>query len=519
MDYTADRTSLETLTLKRRVLSLEQELRECKSRRASDPQAEESFRLLLDGLQDYAFISFDPDTRILTWNSGAERLFGYAEEDVLGKSGSVIFTPEDRASGADAQEIATAESTGCAEDERWHVRQDGTRFWASGVMTAHHRGGRLEGFSKVLRDLTARKLADDRLRASEEQLRLFTENVPDYALIPVDVHGMISGWNTGAQRTFGYSPEEMIGQPATRLFSPEDVEADESGKDLSAALANGRHEDERWMVRKDGSRFWSRWVTTPMYDSDNQLRGFAKVLRDETEKKRTEDRVKASLQEKEVLLREIHHRVKNNLAVISSLLSLEAGQVSDESVQQILGELQDRVRAIASLHESIYRSPNLTGIPFDSYIQHVLRDLVQFHNVASKQISVRVESADIVLSIEQALPLGLVINELASNALKHAFAGRKEGAITVTVQWLPNCMGKDGKPRQNCCEMTVRDDGPGLANPDDFWHSTSMGLRIVRLLTDQLQGTLALGEGPGTCVSVRFPLMESGTEDTGSYRA
>src|SRR4051794_2628927 len=512
MDYTADRISQEALTLKRRVVSLEQELRECKSGHESDRQAEQSVQLLLDGLQDYAFISFDPDTRILTWNAGAERLFGYAEEDVLGKSGTFIFTPEDRAAGADVQEIATAESTGSAEDERWHLRQDGTRFWASGVMTAHHREGRLEGFSKVLRDLTARKLADDRLRASEEQLRLFTENVPDYALIPVDVHGVVSGWNTGAQRTFGYSPEEMIGQPATRLFSPEDVETDESGKDLSAALASGRHEDERWMVRKDGSRFWSRWVTTPMYDSDNQLRGFAKVLRDETEKKNTEDRLQASLQEKEVLLREIHHRVKNNLAVIASLLSLQASQVSDESVQQMFDQLQDRVRAIASLHEAIYRSPNLSGIPFGSYLKNVLRDLVEFHHVGSKRILVRVKSDDTVLSIEQALPLGLVVNELASNALKHAFVHRAGGTISVTVRRLPECAGDNGEHCQHVCELTVHDDGSGLANPDDFWQSESMGLRITRLLTKQLGGTLALRDGSGTCIAVRFPLLGNGPE-------
>jgi PAS domain S-box-containing protein len=519
MDHTAERVLAETLQLRAQVLSLEQELRDCQRGREIERQTEANLRLFLDHVQDYAFISFSPDNRILSWSPGAERLFGYSEAEILGQSGSLIFTPEDRAVGADADELKTAQDHGSAEDERWHIRQDGSRFWASGVLTAHRDGDQLQGFSKVLRDLTARKLADDRIRASEEQFRLFSENVRDYALVPVDVHGLVSGWNTGAQRTFGYTHEEIIGQPVARFFSQEDAEKGESENDLSQALAEGRHEDERWMVRKDGSQFWARWVTTPMYDSNNQARGFAKVLRDETEKKNIEDRLKASLQEKEVLLREIHHRVKNNLTVISSLLSLEAGQVSDESVQQIFGELQDRVRAIASLHESIYRSPNLASIPFGSYIQHVLHDLVQFHNVDSKQISVHVESADIGLCIEQALPLGLVINELASNALKHAFAGRKEGAITVTVQWLPNCMGKDGKPRQNCCEMTVRDDGPGLANPDDFWHSTSMGLRIVRLLTDQLQGTLALGEGPGTCVSVRFPLMESGTEDTGSSRA
>ena len=510
MDYAAEHVAPEMDHLRERLLTLEQELNDCYQDRTAARQTGESLRPFLDGLREYAFISLDSDTRIVSWSRGAERIFGYLESDVLGQSGSIIFTPEDRACGADLQELEVARVQGSAEDERWHVRKDGTRFWASGLMTAHCEGDKLRGYSKVLRDLTDRKLADDRLRASEEQLRLFTENVRDYALVPVDICGRVAGWNTGAERTFGYSQREIIGQPASRFFTPEDAEKGDSEKDLKQALANGGSEDERWMVRKDGSRFWARWVTTAMRDERGELRGFAKVLRDETEKKNAEDGLKASLQEKEVLLREIHHRVKNNLLVITNLLSLHADQVTDRAVKGVFEELQDRVRAIASLHETLYSSPNLANILFGPYMEHLVRNIVGFHQLDSKQINVRVESDEVVLSVEQALPLGLICNELTSNALKYAASKVPDGVITVTLRYVPEWTEDGQRLDPSCCELAVHDNGPGLANPDDLWHSSSMGLRIVRLLTDQLHGTLALGEEDGTRISVRFPLNASG---------
>ena len=509
MDYTADRHSPEVLFLQGSILTPEQQLKECQQDRDAVRDRAEELQRFLDGVQEYAFISLDPNTTIVRWSQGAQHLFGYKETDVLGQQGSLLFTPEDRAARADWQECETAKRTGSAEDERWHVRQDGTRFWASGVLTAHREGDRLQGFSKVLRDLTDRKLADDRLRASEEQLRLFSENVQDYALVPVDVRGFVSGWNTGAERTFGYSPEEIVGQPVSRFFLEEDVERGAPERDLQQSLVQGRNEEERWMVRKDGTRFWARWVTTPMYDNHHELRGFAKVLRDETGKKRAEEQLMASLQERDLLLREIHHRVKNNLNVIASLISLQAAQVPDESLQQMFSELQDRVRAVASLHKAIYQSPNIGRIPFGSYLESVLHDLVNFHQVGSERILVHVESEDVVLSVEQAFPLGLLVNELASNALKHAFAGRSGGSLTVTMRQVP-ATADTARPGQKHCEITVQDDGPGLANPDDFWQSRSMGLRIARLLTEQLEGTLALRDGAGTGISLQFPLAADG---------
>src|SRR4051795_2412317 len=327
----------ETLVFRPDTLTLEEDLRQCREDLKTARTAQHQFRVFSERVTDYAFITFDPENRITSWSRGAERILGYAEAEILGQPGSIFFTPEDRLAGGDEQELATARQEGCAEDERWHVRRDGSRFWGSGLMTAHRDSqGHLQGYSKVFRDLTSRRVIEERLRDSEERFRLFSDNVTDYALVPVDVAGNVSGWNTGAERTFGYPEPEIVGQPVRLFFTPEDREKGESEKDLSRALSQGRAEDERWMVRRDSRRFWARWVTTPMRDKMGDLRGFAKVLRDETERKELQEQLTSSLQEKDLLLREVHHRVKNNLHVISSLLSLQAGQTDDAKMQQIL---------------------------------------------------------------------------------------------------------------------------------------------------------------------------------------
>ncbi len=492
----------EVLQLNQRVLDLEQELSQSRN-------AEQRFQSFSERVKDYAFIAFDSEARIVSWSRGAEHILGYSESEILGQRGSVIFTLEDRAKREDEDELATARRDGCAEDERWHLRRDGTRFWGSGVMTAHRDNrGNLEGYSKVMRDLTSRRLAEQRLQDAEERFRLFADNVRDYALVPVDTEAKVSGWNSGAERTFGYTEQEIVGLPVRLFFTPEDRDRGESEKDLSRALAQGRAEDDRWLVRRDGSRFWARWVTTPMHDPSGVLRGYAKVLRDETERKQAEDLIKKSLREKDLLLREIHHRVKNNLSVISSLLSLQAGQVLDGEVQRMFDELQDRVRSIATLHQTLYGSRDLANIDFGLYMQQLVSDLVGFYGIDQKRIQVRVKTDDVVLSIEQALPLGLIVNELVSNALKHAFSGGRRGAIDVHFQYLAGAAAIEQSCDQAWCELSVHDDGAGIADADGLWDRKSMGLKIVRLLTDQLHGQVELDRIDGTRFAVRFRLEE-----------
>jgi PAS domain S-box-containing protein len=327
------------------------------------------------------------------------------------------------------------------------------------------------------------------LRESEERFRLFVENVTDYALVQVDPDRNISGWNTGAERSFGYTEEEIIGQPMSVLFRPEDTANGDVESDFQEALSVRRSECERWLVRKDDTTFWARWVTTPMYDDVGRLRGYAKVLRDETQRKQAEDQLRTALEQKKALVQEIHHRVKNNLQVISSLLSLQADRLENPEVAAVLQDTQTRVAAIAAIHEQLYASQDLSNIEFGPYVRRLVRGLFGLYGVNGDRIDLRLDAADIVLKVEQAIPLGLIINELVINALKHAFPQNRPGVITLSLTDTPaNAEGKSVP--EGLVRLRVEDNGVGLVPDIDIHQAKSMGLTLVNLLVQQLRGTV-----------------------------
>jgi PAS domain S-box-containing protein len=468
---------------------------------------EQLLNVVVDNTPDYAFIFFSPDNHVWSWNVGAERIFGYTESEVLGADGSLFFVPEDRAKGIPEEELTTARQEGRAEDDRWHVRKDGSRFWASGVMRAVYDGaGQVEGFVKILRDLTAQKKAQESLQHSEQQLRLFVEHVTDYALIQVDLQGRVRVWNPGGQRITGYTEQDIAGKPLSILCTQEDVDNGFLEEELERALKAGSTEEARWFVRKDGRKFWARWVTTVIRDSNRQPSAFAKVLRDETERKRAEERLRASLLEKDVLLQEIHHRVKNNLQVVVSLLSIQASRLDRHDVIDILNETQNRVRAIAGIHETLYSSPDLASINFSEYMQQLIQGLFSFYNAKASNISLKVEADDIVLDITQAIPLGLIVNELVTNALKHAFPAGRNGTVRATLRYLEEDLVPDRTLDEGSAVLTVEDDGVGLPAGFDVQEQESMGTYLVRILTRQLRGALQVDQDGKTLFRVVFPL-------------
>jgi PAS domain S-box-containing protein len=270
LDPSPDYTAGEFLTVRTRIAGLQQQLSDCERRG-------ERFRLLIENATDYAFITFDAENRISSWNLGAERVLGYSESEMMGQNGDVLFTPEDRATGAAAQEFETARTEGRAKDERWHLRKDGSRFWASGVLMCLQPGQPANGngqysFGKLLRDLTERKEAEERLRQSEERFRLFLENVRDCALFQLDPHGNISVWNPGAERLFGYSEQEIVGECIKVLFPPDELSQRSIDEELKRVLTYDRAEEEQWLIRKNGSRFFARWTTNLMRDDEGQIR-------------------------------------------------------------------------------------------------------------------------------------------------------------------------------------------------------------------------------------------------------
>ncbi len=256
---------------------------------SSERDTLEIYRLLIESVVDYAVFALDRDGHIITWNPGAERLKGYTREDAIGRHFSVFYAADDVASGKPARGLLAAEREGSFADEGWRLRKNGTRFWASVVITAlRDATGELVGFAKVTRDLTQRHAAEEALRASEERFRLLVTSVKDYGIFMLDPRGHVISWNEGARRIQGYEARDIIGRHFSTFYPADDVAAGKPEWELEVAAKEGRLEDEGWRLRKDGSRFWSNVVITALRDRTGTLIGFAKVTRDLTERRANE---------------------------------------------------------------------------------------------------------------------------------------------------------------------------------------------------------------------------------------
>ncbi|HEY0095670.1 MAG TPA: PAS domain S-box protein, partial [Archangium sp.] len=253
-------------------------------------QSEERFRMMVTSVKDYAMFMVGPDGRVESWNMGAQRIKGYEAGEIIGQPITRFYPEEQVAQGKPWALLREAAASGHVEDVGWRVRKDGTPFWADVVITAvRDESGQLRGFAKVTRDLTERRKTEEMLRRSEERFRLLLSSVKDYAIFMLDPDGRVMTWNSGAARLKGYSAGEIVGEHFSRFYPPQDLEQGKPARELDIARREGRYEEEGWRVRKDGSRFWAHVIITPMLNEAGTLMGFAKVTRDLTERKRSEE--------------------------------------------------------------------------------------------------------------------------------------------------------------------------------------------------------------------------------------
>ncbi|MFZ2007969.1 MAG: PAS domain S-box protein [Stellaceae bacterium] len=303
-------------------------------------ESERRFRMLVEGVVDYAIYMLDPSGVVVNWNPGAERLKGYTADEIVGQHFSTFYTKEDRAAGMPGRVLETAAREGRFEAEGWRVRKDGSRFWALVVVDAiRNEAGQLEGFAKVTRDITERRSAQDVLRESERQFRLLVANVTDYALYMLDPNGIVTSWNAGAERIKGYTADEIIGQHLSRFYPERDRAAGLPLKALYTATQEGRFEAEGWRVRKDGTMFWANAIIDPIRDERGNLVGFAKITRDISERREAQaaldeaQRHRAHLQKMDALGQltgGVAHDFNNLLMVVSGQAELLKQRVADD---------------------------------------------------------------------------------------------------------------------------------------------------------------------------------------------
>jgi PAS domain S-box-containing protein len=349
--------------------------------------------------------------------------------------------------------------------------------------------GKPARISGSCQDITEREEAEE----TRHRLVHLVESSAD-AIFALSLEGTIESWNAAARRIFGFSAEEVVGKSSSMLV-PE-----QGGHDLQRLLcalrdgASAVHHQLQYR-RKDGSLFDAAVAMSAIVDHAGRIVGLSKVVRDISDQKLAEQRMMQSLREKEVLLREIHHRVKNNLQVISSLLNLQMERVVNPAARAALTESQSRIRSMALVHSLLYRAKDLAHIDFIEYLRTVVDSLVSTYGAEASTIETSVKGAQVQLDIDRAIACGLIVTELVSNALRHAFPHHRHGHIDVEVV-----------SEADQVKLEVRDDGIGLPREAQRGAVPSFGLQIARTLTQQLDGAIELIVDRGTAAHVTFPL-------------
>jgi PAS domain S-box-containing protein len=451
-------------------------------------RAEEKYRGIFDSAVEGIFQSL-PEGAYTSVNPALAKMLGYsgpkAAIDEIGDCGRKHFSdPKDW-----EEYVFLMEHSGFVEDfETRFQKKDGTGIWVSiSARSVSDENGDAVRYEGMVEDITRRKQTEDALRESEERYRTFIDSTSDIATLKdenfkyVMVNTAFCRFHNKAEdEVIGKTPADVLGRDAAEILRETDLEALGSRR---LCIAEKRISGRTFLVRK-----------FPVKLSDNRI-GVGTLSHDITVRVEAEEQLRASLEEKKVLLREIHHRVKNNMQIVTSLLRLQAKSTSDTQVREAYRESQDRIKSMALVHEHLYRSDNLAQVNMPEYIHRLTSSLVVSHGARSIRWTVKVE--DLLFGPDVAIPCGLVINELVSNCLKHAFPDRRQGEVTVALK----------KTARGRCILTVKDNGIGFLPEKRGFTLRSLGLQLVRGLTKQLQGAIEFGEDNGTIVTVNFPII------------
>lgn len=422
-------------------------------------------------------------------NTALCRMLGYSAEE-LGRKRWQDITPPDEVPAIEMllDSLLKGEQDE-ARFEKRYVRKDGTELWGdvSTIMIRDEAGNPLHFITTVI-DISQRKDAERRLEALSVRQRAMLAAIPDI-IMEVDRDKIYTWANRAGLEFFG---PEVVGRSADFYF-----EGDQSTFDTVRPLFNGDEDIiyvESRQRRSDGEKRLLAWWCRVLKDAEGRVIGALSSGRDVTEQKAAEEKIRQSLKEREVMLREIHHRVKNNLQIVSSLLRLQSRRLDDAKAKAALADSQNRIRSMALIHEKLYQTGDFAQIEMGDYFEGMGTHLLSAFREFSGRVTLRVEARDILLDINRAIPVGLIVNELVTNALKHAFpAGREGGILTRLV-----------RIEEDRFELKVKDDGIGFPEAALGEDQNSFGLEIVRDLTRQIDGTLEMRNNGGTEIVIRF---------------
>ncbi len=455
----------------------------------------EMFRILVESAPQ-SIVMADASGRISLINTQTERLFGYSRNELVGRSIDTILPNRFRVGSMDwdREKEPTRplpSRTGLEGKELLGRRKDGTEV----PVELGLKPLRIKGASFVLctiADIAGRKEVEGALRASEARFRALAETLPQLVWT-CDPDGRCDYLGPQWVHYTGIPEAEQLGYGWVEQVHPEDRQM--AQETWGRASSNGTPLDVEFRVRRyDGAYRWFKTRAMPLRDETGRLVKWFGTNTDVDDIRRAEVEATASLREKETLLKEIHHRVKNNMQLVSSLLQLQSNYIRNPEALTVFREGQNRVRSMALIHEKLYRAPSLAQIDFSEYLRSLVGILMPTYSVPGDSVHVDIQAETVELGIDAAIPLALILNELISNSLKHAFPSGRRGVIRVELK---SCESGE-------VELGVSDNGVGFPSGMDWRSSTSLGLHLVRILTGQLEGEMQVRTEGGFDFRMKF---------------
>ena len=451
----------------------------------------EKYRLLAENVKDVIW-TMDMNLQFTYMSPSVKYLRGYTAEEVMNQSLDEVLTPSSLVVALKALEEGLQKEGEQPDVSRTvtleleHICKDGSTAWAEVKITGlWDAKGETVGILGISHDINERKKAEEEIRKFKT---LFDRAA--YGSAVSDLDGTIIYENEAFAQMHKYLPQELVGKNMALLHTKEQTK---KVKKLQEQLkTEGTYAaEEVWHRRKDNTVFPVLMSGTLIKDEKGTPLFVGVTAIDITERKKAEEKIKNSLKEKEVLLQEIHHRVKNNLQIISSLLNLQSHYIKDKKYADMLKESQNRIKSMALIHEKLYQSENLAYINANDYIEILVQTLARSYEVTDIIFTVNVENVSLI--VDYAVPCGLIINELVSNAIQHAFPDGK-GEIIITLRFSGDTI-----------QLKVSDNGIGMPDDMDFRTTDSLGLHLVTILAeDQLDGEITLERNEGTTFCVTF---------------
>ncbi len=454
--------------------------------------SEAQYRTIVETAQEGIWL-IDSQGATTYANPKMAEMFGYKPDEMIGRS---LFAFMDHAGQLIAQRNLERRRQGIKEEHEFRFKhKDGRDVWTSmSTNPIMDDQGQFVSALGMVTDITERKQHEDSLRMSEMRLR-DAQAIAHIGSWEWNIPTSEVYWSDEVYRIFGHLPQEFKLYLDTFLQKvyPDDLDGLEQA--VYAAFDGEPYLIVHRIVRSDGEIRWVQQHGQVTFDQDRMPVRLVGTTQDITELKQAEDLIRASLREKEILLKEIHHRVKNNLQIISSLLNLQSNSISDPLTLAQFQDSQNRVRSMALIHERLYRSDDLAQIDFGPYLRDLVNSLVQTYRRQIQSITLKIEADVVLLDIDTAIPCGLIVNELVSNALKHGFPDGRTGEIGVEIRQ---------ESTQGQYRLLVRDDGVGMAEDVDYRNTPSLGLQLVNSLCKQIGGNIDLCQEGGTQFVIRF---------------